>query len=53
MATCVVYEIDTNKPINIVEAEVTSLPPDGCYLELMPDNAIWDGSQIIITDSTN
>ena len=53
MATYVVYEIDTNKPINIIVADENTIPQDGCYLELLPDNAIWDGSQIIITDSTN
>lgn len=47
MATCVVYDAE-NKPINIIVAELTDTPPDGCRLELLPENAIWDGTQIII-----
>jgi hypothetical protein len=47
MTTCVVYDNVTNKPINIIIAEVTDKAPEGCYLGLFPDNTIWDGAQLI------
>jgi hypothetical protein len=46
MATYAV--IDSNGiVINIIVAESTDNPPDGCRLELVPTNATWDGSKII------
>ena len=51
MATCIVYDKATDKPINIIVADVNAEPPYGCYLVEMPSNAIWDGENIIIQNS--
>lgn len=32
MPVCIVYDKATNQPINRIVANVTDLPPDGCYL---------------------
>ena len=47
MATCVVYDKATDKPINIIVADPLDTPPEGCYLVEMPSNAYWDGENII------
>jgi hexokinase len=47
MTTCVVYDKATDKPINIIIAELTDIVPEGCYLgELLP-NTIWNGTELI------
>jgi hypothetical protein len=50
MATCVVYDKDTDKPINIIIAEITDQAPEGCYLSELPPNTIWTGSELIIQE---
>ena len=47
MTTCVVYDKATDKPINIIIAELTDQAPEGCYLGLLPENTIWNGSELI------
>lgn len=47
MTTCVVYDKATDKPINIIIAEVTDQAPEGCYLGELPPNTIWNGSELI------
>ena len=47
MTTCVVYDKATDKPINIIIAEVTDQAPEGCYLKELPPNTIWNGSELI------
>lgn len=46
MPNCAV--IQDGKVINIVVAELTDTPPDGCSFELLPIDAIWDGSEIVV-----
>lgn len=50
MAICVVYDKDTNKPINIIVAEITDQAPEGCYLGELPPNTIWTGSELVIQE---
>ena len=50
MATCVVYDNVTNKPINVIVAEVTDQAPEGCYLGELPLNTIWNGTELITTN---
>lgn len=50
MATCVVYDAATNKPLNIIVAELTDTPPENCYLGELPPNTIWNGSELITQD---
>ena len=47
MTTCVVYDSVTNKPINVIVAEVTDQAPEGCYLNELPPNTIWNGTELI------
>ena len=47
MAACVVYDAATDKPINIIVAEITDQAPEGCYLGELPPNTIWNGSELI------
>jgi hypothetical protein len=47
MPTCVVYDKATDKPINIIIAEITDQAPEGCYLGELPPNTIWNGSELI------
>jgi hypothetical protein len=47
MSTCVVYDKATDKPINIIIAEITDQAPEGCYLGELPPNTIWNGSELI------
>lgn len=47
MAICVVYDKATDKPINIIIAEVTDQAPEGCYLGELSPNTIWNGSELI------
>jgi len=42
MPICAVIEIDTNKVINAIVAEVTDIPPPGCFLMEIPANKYWD-----------
>jgi hypothetical protein len=46
MANCAV--IKDGKVINVVVAELTATPPDGCTFEEMPIGAIWDGNEVIL-----
>jgi hypothetical protein len=50
MAACVVYDAATDKPINIIVAEITDQAPEGCYLGELPPNTIWNGSELITQD---
>jgi hypothetical protein len=50
MAICVVYDAATDKPINIIVAEITDQAPEGCYLGELPPNTIWNGSELITQD---
>jgi hypothetical protein len=50
MAICVVYDKATDKPINIIIAEITDQAPEGCYLGELPPNTIWNGSELITQD---
>jgi hypothetical protein len=50
MTTCVVYDSVTNKPINIIIAELTDIAPEGCYLGELPTNTIWTGSELIVQE---
>jgi len=50
MAICIVYDKATNTPINVIMAEITDEISEEYYLELLPDNAYWNGSEIIIQD---
>lgn len=47
MSTCVVYDKATDKPINIIIAEITDQAPEGCYLGELPPNTVWTGSELI------
>lgn len=50
MAACVVYDKATDKPINIIVAEITDQAPEGCYLGELPPNTIWNGTELITTN---
>jgi len=50
MAACVVYDAATDKPINIIVAEITDQAPEGCYLGELPTNTIWDGTELIVQE---
>jgi hypothetical protein len=51
MTTCVVYDKATDKPINIIIAEITDQAPEGCYLGELPPNTIWTGSELVIQEA--
>lgn len=50
MAICVVYDKATDKPINIIVAEITDQAPEGCYLSELPPNTIWNGTELVNTN---
>jgi len=47
MTTCVVYDKATDKPTNIIIAEITDQAPEGYYFGELPINTIWNGSELI------
>jgi len=47
MPNCILYDKVTNKPLNVIVAEITDVPPDGFYLKLLPENTIWNGTELI------
>jgi hypothetical protein len=51
MATCVVYDTATNKPLNVIVAEITDQAPEGCYLGELPPNTIWNGTELITIET--
>ena len=52
MTTCVVYDKATDKPINIIIAEITDQAPEGYYFGELPTNTIWTGSELITQETS-
>lgn len=44
--------IQNGKVINIIVGDLSIAPPEGCSLELLPENAIWDGNDIVVYKET-
>lgn len=47
MTICAVIDLQTNQQVNLIIAEKTDLPPDGCRLVEIPDGFYWDGSDVV------
>jgi hypothetical protein len=47
MVRCAVIDLETNKQVNFIIAEVTDTPPVGCKFVEIPNGHYWDGKQII------
>ena len=43
---CLVINNETNEQVNIIVADVTDLPPDGCRLIELIAGMYWDGLQL-------
>jgi len=47
---CAVIENITNKQINMIVAEPTDVPPDGCRLVEIPEGYYWNGVKFVLME---
>jgi hypothetical protein len=47
MTICAVIDNKTNQQVNLIVAEVTDLPPEGCRLVEIPDGFYWNGTDVV------
>lgn len=47
MTICAVIDNLTNEQINIIVAEMTDIPPEGCRLVEIPDGFYWNGTDVV------
>lgn len=53
MTICAVFDLKSNSIINIIMAEPSDLPPEGCQLVKIPPNCYLEGNQIITLSEEN
>jgi hypothetical protein len=47
MATCAVIDLATNEQVNLIVADPSELPPDGCRLVELPEGFYWNGTAVV------
>jgi len=44
---CAVIDNTTNEQVNLIVADISDLPPDGCRLVEMPEGFMWSGADVV------
>lgn len=47
MTICAVIDNATNQQINLIVAEPSALPPEGCHLVEIPEGFYWNGTAVV------
>lgn len=44
---CAVIDCATGEKVNLIVADISDPPPDGCRLVEIPEGYYWDGSAVV------
>ena len=50
---CAVIDNTTGEQVNLIVADVTDLPPDGCHLVEIPEGFYWNGTAVVPVEVGN
>lgn len=50
---CAVIDKITGEQVNLIVADLSDLPPDGCYLVEIPEGFYWNGTSVVPVETVD